>query len=66
MPQPRRSALTSAATARERIAIIAVTAHAFSGERERIMQADMDDYLAKPVQLQAPHARLTRWLVDDR
>ena len=45
-----------------RTPIIALTANALQGDRERCMAAGMDDYLGKPFTLQDLSALLERWL----
>ena len=48
--------------ARKRTPVIALTANAMDGERERCLAAAMDDYLAKPVGSPDLHAKLKKWL----
>jgi two-component system sensor histidine kinase/response regulator len=45
-----------------RIPIIAVTANAMTGDKETCLSAGMDDYLAKPLRLDALQRVLERWI----
>jgi CheY-like chemotaxis protein/HPt (histidine-containing phosphotransfer) domain-containing protein len=54
--------LRARSDAKARTPVIAVTAHAVAGERQKAISAGMDDYIAKPVSPDALHALLARFL----
>jgi len=55
----RRIVATAPANARPRI--VAMTANALPGDRERCIDAGMDDYIAKPILPAAVEALIERW-----
>jgi CheY-like chemotaxis protein/HPt (histidine-containing phosphotransfer) domain-containing protein len=47
-----------------RVPIIAVTAHAFESERDKVLAAGMDGYISKPIKQSALLEALQRWWPD--
>lgn len=48
-----------------RVPIVAMTARAMAGDRERCMEPGMDDYVTKPVRFEDLDAVLDRWLTPE-
>ncbi|HEX5355349.1 MAG TPA: ATP-binding protein [Aquabacterium sp.] len=49
-------------TARERTPVVALTAHALTGDREACLERGMDDYLTKPFDRHMLAVTLSKWL----
>ena len=64
MPEMDGFAATAAIRAEggPRVPIVALTANALAGDRERCLAAGMDDYLTKPIDAGALAEKLARWL----
>ena len=72
MPEMDGFAATAAIRIREkdlglpRVPIIALTAHAIAGDRERCLAQDMDDYLSKPFRQTQLITVVRRWVSQSR
>jgi len=56
------AAIRDSANDRREVPIIAVTANAISGDRERCIAAGMQDYISKPISPEKLHGTLKKWL----
>ncbi len=48
------------------VPIVAMTAHALAGDKEKCLAVGMNDYIAKPVTLSAIETVLARWLSEEK
>jgi len=47
-----------------RIPIIAMTANAMEGDRERCIESGMDDYISKPIKREIVFEMIGRWVME--
>ncbi len=62
----RLEALVPGASGEGRMPIVAVTANAMKGDRERFLEAGMDDYIAKPIKRKDLAEVISRCLISNK
>ena len=62
--EKKRSGQPAGITGNQGIPIIAMTAHALASDRERCLEAGMNDYISKPVDAEALTTMLAKWLPE--
>jgi signal transduction histidine kinase/DNA-binding response OmpR family regulator len=67
---PKMDGMASAKTIRDngfdKIPIVALTAHAMKGDREKCLEAGMDDYITKPIKRELVFEIVEKWVFDKK
>jgi len=65
---PKMDGMTSTKTIRDngfdKIPIVAMTAHAMKGDREKCLDAGMDDYITKPIKREFVFKMIEKWVLN--
>ena len=54
------------ATEFNKIPIVAMTAHAMKGDREKCLEAGMDDYVSKPIKREVVFEMIEKWVIGKK